>query len=70
MTDRINGFTVILEKDVRDDDFEATKNAVLMLKGVAKVVPNITTANDYIAIQQTKHDIYMQIHNFLQEFFD
>jgi len=69
MTDRINGFTVILKKEARQDDFEATKDAVLMIRGVARIVPHVTTGSDYIAVQQMKHNLYVKIFNFLQELF-
>lgn len=47
MTSRINSFTVILDKDMREDDAENIKNAILMLRGVLCVenneVDNLTT---------------------------
>lgn len=39
MTDRINAFVVILEQDVREDDIEATLNAIHQIKGVLEVRP-------------------------------
>ena len=41
MTDRINGFAVVLEKDLREDDAEALIQAVLQLRGVQTVIPNV-----------------------------
>lgn len=37
MTDRFNGFTVVLEKDMRDDDAEGLIQAIRRLRGVAAV---------------------------------
>ena len=39
MTDRLKGFTITLEKDVRDDDADGIINALKMVKGVASVKP-------------------------------
>lgn len=37
MTDRFHSLQVILEKDVRSDDAEATMNAIRRIRGVAEV---------------------------------
>jgi len=39
MSEEIKGFSVVLEKDVSEDDFDKIRNAVLMIKGVLKIVP-------------------------------
>jgi hypothetical protein len=41
MTDRVKGFTVVLDKDFRIDDVEVTQNAIAMIKGVSSVQPII-----------------------------
>lgn len=48
MSDHIKGFYVALDRDVRDDDFEYIKNAVLLIKGVSKVKENVENADDWI----------------------
>ena len=48
MTDKVKAFTVILEKDVRVDDFESIKNAALMIKGVNSIIPSIISSEDEI----------------------
>jgi hypothetical protein len=58
MTDRIKGFTVTLEKDIRIDDFEAILNAVKMIKGVASVEPSIATPDDHINRERIKMEVY------------
>lgn len=40
MTDRIHSFTVILENNIREDDAQATINAIKQLKGVLDVKGN------------------------------
>lgn len=41
MTDRYVTFTVMLDKPTRDDDAEPILAAIRMIKGVAKVVPEV-----------------------------
>ena len=48
MTDRVKGFTVTLEHDIRVDDVEMILNAVRMIHGVAHVEPSITTSEDHM----------------------
>ena len=67
MSDRINGFVVILDKDYKDEDIEATIKAIEQIKGVVAVKPNIVKHNDYIAKEQTKINIVEKIYNFAQD---
>lgn len=57
MTDRIKGFTIVLKKDIRDDDFEAIGKAVEMIKGVAKVEPSISTGDDWMNRERVKMEL-------------
>lgn len=43
MTDRFFALTVILNKDIREDDAEAIIQAIQMIKGVGKVQPHISS---------------------------
>jgi len=65
MTDRIKGFTVILEEPMREDDAEELMNAVRCMRKVGKVEPSLNTNNDYmnqiIAKQALKNDILTKI---------
>lgn len=67
MSDRINGFVVVLDKDYKDEDIEATINAIKQIKGVVAVKPNIVTANDYIAKERIKIEIVKKLYDFAQE---
>ena len=49
MTDRLKGFTITLEKDVRDDDADGIINALKMVKGVASVKPLTKNSVDDMA---------------------
>jgi len=57
MTDRIKGFTVVLSKDIRDDDFEAISSAVGMIKGVIKVEPSISNGQDWMNRERVKMEL-------------
>tara|TARA_R100000655_G_scaffold109879_1_gene166091 strand:+ start:693 stop:905 length:213 start_codon:yes stop_codon:yes gene_type:complete len=59
MTDRVKGFTVTLEKDIRIDDVEfySILNAVKMIKGIAHVEPSISTSDDHFARQRVKMEM-------------
>lgn len=41
MTDRISGFTVILDHDIRDDDIAPVLAAIEMVKHVISVEPHV-----------------------------
>lgn len=57
MSDRINTITVVLEKDVRDDDCEAVLNAMRMIKGVLRATPNVASVSDHMAEERAKHHL-------------
>lgn len=72
MTDRVKGFTVTLEKDIRIDDVEDIINAIKMVRGVAHVEPSITTSDDHMNREMIKNDfktrIFRSIHETLHKF--
>lgn len=39
MTDRYNGFLVVLDRDLREDDAARTLDALQMIRGVVEVEP-------------------------------
>jgi len=57
MTDKISGFFVTLDKDIREDDFEALKNAVLMFRHVLSVDSHVAKAEQHIAEERARADI-------------
>ena len=57
MTDRVKGFTVTLEKDIRIDDVEVIMQAIRMIRGIADVEPSISTSEDYMNRQMVKHEL-------------
>jgi len=65
MTDRIKGFTVVLSEPIRDDDFEAISKAVEMIKGVAKVVPSISSGEDWMNREMVKIELTKKLYDVL-----
>jgi hypothetical protein len=57
MTDRYNALTVVLEKDIRDDDAEVLLAAIRQLRGVLSVSGNVAEPIDYIAQQRARHEL-------------
>lgn len=49
MTDRIKGYLVTLEADIREDDSETILNALKMIKGVHNVRPYVKNMEDYMS---------------------
>lgn len=67
MSDRINGFVVILDKDYKDEDVVQTINAIKQIKGVLEVKPNIVTSDEHIAGERTKIKIVNKLYDFAQQ---
>lgn len=57
MTDRYNALTVVLEKDIREDDAEALLNAIRQLRGVLSVHGNVADFDDQIAQDRVRHEL-------------
>lgn len=67
MTDRIKGFTVALDKDIRIDDVEFIMNAIKMIKGVNNVEPLVVDSSDFIARSRYKREVQDKIFKMLNE---
>lgn len=67
MSDRINGFYVALDRDMRDDDFEYIKNAVLMIKGVYRIKENVDNIDDFIMRSRIHDEIQDDVYALLNK---
>ena len=67
MTARINSFTVILEKDMREDDAEALKSALSMMKGVISVQENVSDILDAVSKARARADIINKLIEVIKE---
>ena len=57
MTDRYFALTVLLERDIREDDLEAVTDAIQMVKGVLKVEPHVTDIDIWAAESRARHKL-------------
>lgn len=57
MTDRLNAFVVVLARDLRDDDAQATLDAIGQLKGVLTVTPHIADVGDLVAGARVRDEL-------------
>ena len=64
---RVKGFTVTLERDFHEDDFQRVKEAVEMIVGVQHVEPSIVTSADHISRMRLKSDIVRNILKVIDE---
>lgn len=66
MTDRIKGFLVTLDVEMRDDDVEVVKNAISMIKHVHSVKSYIAGMEDYMSYDRAKSDIGNKLISFVR----
>lgn len=57
MTDRYNALTIVLDRDIRDDDAQHIINAIEMLRGVISVTPNVVDISDHVAEQRVRREL-------------
>jgi len=57
MTDRTKVLTVLLDQEYRDDDVEAIKNAIRMVRGVVKVDHIVHSPQDWQAENSAKWEL-------------
>lgn len=67
MTDRLIGFTVVLDRAIREDDAECIKEAIMMVKGVGSVEGVVQGSESFIAESRTKNDITQKLLKFIKE---
>lgn len=66
MTDRIRSMTILLDKDYRVDDAAAISDAIVMIRGVSKVVFGEPTKGD-MDVWQAKHELRKQMYELLKD---
>ena len=57
MTDRIFAYTVTLEQEIREDDAESITHAINMIKGVADVVPHVSSLELHFATEKARREL-------------
>lgn len=68
MTDRVASFTVILERDLRDDDAQEIIDAIRQLRGVLEVRPEIVGTDHIVAKAQARGEIFARIQQVMAEY--
>lgn len=66
MTDRVEGFTVVLDQRIRKDDAEAIQKAIQQFRGVASVDPVVTTVESYYAESRVRNELFHKLLDFLE----
>jgi hypothetical protein len=66
MADRIRGFTVALEHDMREDDCESIKSAILQLRGVLSVDQIVADYESYISERRAKTEVWERLREVLK----
>ena len=61
MTDRIKGFVVTLEDNVREDDAEVIANAIRILRRVLTVTPYVDTFQDQMNREKVRHELGQEL---------
>ena len=61
MTDNYHTLTVVLERDMRSDDAESLINAILHLRGVLTVTPEVVDSGTYMAQERARHELGQKI---------
>ncbi len=68
MTAHLKGLTVCFEDDIREDDAQAVIAAIKMVKGVADVVPLVSSPQDWLARVRVRGELSNQILDVLMKF--
>lgn len=58
MTDRVRGFYVVLDQNLRVDDAVRTKDALAQVKGVLEVTEDLAEPSDVVAVSRVKVEIW------------
>jgi hypothetical protein len=61
MTDRVNAFTVVLDKDFRLDDAQPILTALRMVRHVISVEAHVAGVTDHIATERARHELGQRV---------
>lgn len=67
MTDRIHSLTVVLERDIREDDVQPIIDAIGMCRGVLRVKTLVADPTSYMAISRARMALIEKLHDALRE---
>lgn len=69
MTDRVRHLTVVLDRDMRDDDVKVVVEAIRMIKFVAAVRPNIVLSGDSLARLVARNELRGKAYELIEQLF-
>ncbi len=67
MSDRVKGYTVILDKDCVDYAAQTIQDAIMMIKGVKDVKPSIVNSDDLMNRMKIKNEMKMKLYDLIDE---
>lgn len=57
MTDRAHSMTVVLDRDMRDDDVESLRTAIRQFRNVIDVSLNVADVSDHVAQMRARSEL-------------
>jgi hypothetical protein len=67
MSDRYNCLTVVLEKDLKDEDAEPLIEAIKQFRGVLSVTPNVSDFPAHMAEERARNELREKLWRVLNE---
>jgi hypothetical protein len=67
MSDRYNYLTVVLEKDLKDEDAEPLIEAIKQFRGVLSVKPNVSDSEAWWATERIRKELTEKLWKVLKE---
>ncbi len=67
MTDRIKGFAVVLDRNIRDDDAQPILDAIRQIRHVLSVTPMVSGHEDLFARERVKRELGEKLWKVLRE---
>lgn len=61
MTERFDSLTVVLKRDIRDDDAEPILQAIRMIRGVLSVSGNVASPSAFVAEARVRQSITSRV---------
>ena len=67
MTDRYSSLTVVLERDIREDDAESLINAIRHIKGVIRVEGNVSDISELVARSRIRSEVGAKLADLIED---
>lgn len=66
MTDKLKGFVIQLDEQIREDDARPIIEAIKMIKHVANVIPMVCGIDHLMAVDSAKRELIQKIYEVLK----